>query len=361
METDRASLADQATDAEMEAELAGLLQEVAVLRATSVTSMMQTGGLFDDMIDELNQPPAEISKEDRGEAEDKVAQVFRQMIEGERSCSELEQELTLWTDSGFFDAIPGMVDAGTSPDSAVMIPSSGDEGEISSAHSAVLAGLGAALAAKLGGQGTAEPQTLWHYAADGKQIGPLPESDLRERVRSGQLSSHGYVWREGLSDWIAVSEAGLLEQPPQAVQQPSSPQPPASMANEEPVWLYLDANHQQVGPITQSQLQALLAANSIRHDCLVWTEGMSEWQSAAAAGLAASMVTTQDNPSCPGCGKQLAPGSKFCGGCGTKVGAAAPSPIAASGRPSCPHCQAVLKPNARFCGKCGRQLSSTVR
>lgn len=47
---------------------------------------------------------------------------------------------------------------------------------------------------------------------------------------------------------------------------------------------------------------------------------------------------------CPKCGKQNAPGSKFCFECGEKM------------QKSCPKCNAVITPGQKFCGSCGEKL-----
>jgi ribosomal protein L40E len=51
---------------------------------------------------------------------------------------------------------------------------------------------------------------------------------------------------------------------------------------------------------------------------------------------------------CPGCGAENEPGTKFCRECGAKLGAPAAS--------FCPQCGAKSEPGRRFCGECGAQL-----
>ncbi len=51
---------------------------------------------------------------------------------------------------------------------------------------------------------------------------------------------------------------------------------------------------------------------------------------------------------CPDCGAENEPGTKFCRECGTKLGA----PVAAF----CPDCGAKCEPGRKFCGECGAQL-----
>jgi len=47
----------------------------------------------------------------------------------------------------------------------------------------------------------------WHYELGGQQLGPVPESELRELYRSGKISGNNLVWRAGLPDWQPYSIA----------------------------------------------------------------------------------------------------------------------------------------------------------
>jgi hypothetical protein len=53
----------------------------------------------------------------------------------------------------------------------------------------------------------------WHYELGGQQLGPVPESELRELYRSGKITGNTLVWREGLPDWQPYSLA-CPEAPP---------------------------------------------------------------------------------------------------------------------------------------------------
>lgn len=70
---------------------------------------------------------------------------------------------------------------------------------------------------------------------------------------------------------------------------------------------------------------------------------------------------TVETPStCPGCGKPLTPGKKFCSNCGTPVSVPAPAaPVTAPPPPSlvCTECGNPIKPGAKFCAKCGKKLT----
>jgi len=47
----------------------------------------------------------------------------------------------------------------------------------------------------------------WYYVEAGKQAGPVEEAQLDELARSGQIQSDTLVWREGMANWQAYSEA----------------------------------------------------------------------------------------------------------------------------------------------------------
>ncbi len=62
---------------------------------------------------------------------------------------------------------------------------------------------------------------------------------------------------------------------------------------------------------------------------------------------------------CPGCGKPIVNGSKFCPSCGTTapVPAPAPTPVApAAVQPICPFCGQALAADAVFCATCGNKI-----
>ena len=44
-------------------------------------------------------------------------------------------------------------------------------------------------------------ESVWYYAHDGAQTGPVSFGDLRAAVASGQLVAEDLVWKEGTVDW----------------------------------------------------------------------------------------------------------------------------------------------------------------
>lgn len=56
-----------------------------------------------------------------------------------------------------------------------------------------------------------DPQeTLWFYAEDGEQHGPLTEVKLRTLLDKGRLSAKTLVWSEGMANWVAAERVEVL-------------------------------------------------------------------------------------------------------------------------------------------------------
>ena len=62
-------------------------------------------------------------------------------------------------------------------------------------------------------------EAKWYYAVNEESVGPLSTQDLELSFQNGQIALDSYVWRDGLSDWMAleaVSELDYLKSPVQA-------------------------------------------------------------------------------------------------------------------------------------------------
>ena len=58
---------------------------------------------------------------------------------------------------------------------------------------------------------------MWYYARDGKQDGPHSDDSMQELARSGVIDSATLVWREGMAEWQAISQAAPHLLPPASV------------------------------------------------------------------------------------------------------------------------------------------------
>jgi len=53
--------------------------------------------------------------------------------------------------------------------------------------------------------------TSWFFAADGKQHGPYPETDIRNLIASGAIRADTLVWTEGMASWQKAGDIpGLM-------------------------------------------------------------------------------------------------------------------------------------------------------
>ncbi len=63
----------------------------------------------------------------------------------------------------------------------------------------------------------------WHYARQGKQLGPVSAAELKHLAAGGQIAPTDMVWKDGMAKWASASSvSGLFDSdaPP-----PSSPPP----------------------------------------------------------------------------------------------------------------------------------------
>jgi uncharacterized RDD family membrane protein YckC len=117
---------------------------------------------------------------------------------------------------------------------------------------------------------------------------------------------------------VAASSASLREA--EGVESISSgPPPPVAV----PEWHY-SLNGTQSGPVTLSQLRALLSAGTIGRSDHVWKPGMPAWttpdQIAEVVGHAPSASADARPPStCPGCGQAVGANAEACPKCGTRI------------------------------------------
>ncbi len=66
----------------------------------------------------------------------------------------------------------------------------------------------------------------WFYVEGGKQLGPISESKLDAKMADGTLCADTKIWKEGMGDWISVSErqkVSVVEETP--VKEDRSKQP----------------------------------------------------------------------------------------------------------------------------------------
>ncbi|MDB4354228.1 GYF domain-containing protein [Akkermansiaceae bacterium] len=50
----------------------------------------------------------------------------------------------------------------------------------------------------------------WYYGKGGQQEGPLDEAAMRARITAGQVAPSDLVWREGMAEWLPLSQVAEL-------------------------------------------------------------------------------------------------------------------------------------------------------
>lgn len=51
-----------------------------------------------------------------------------------------------------------------------------------------------------------QPSSLFYVVVDGKQVGPLSESEIARLVMQNKINASTYVWKPGLPSWKIASE-----------------------------------------------------------------------------------------------------------------------------------------------------------
>jgi len=75
--------------------------------------------------------------------------------------------------------------------------------------------------------------TEWYYSKMGLQQGPVPEDELRTKIRRGEIDGANLVWREGMAEWTPLSRVPELVGPPLAPA-PASAAPPRETSFAKP-------------------------------------------------------------------------------------------------------------------------------
>lgn len=52
--------------------------------------------------------------------------------------------------------------------------------------------------------------TQWYYTKVGLKQGPVPENELLQKIRRAEIDGNNLVWREGLPDWLPLSQVPEL-------------------------------------------------------------------------------------------------------------------------------------------------------
>ena len=63
----------------------------------------------------------------------------------------------------------------------------------------------------------------WYYAAEGRKVGPISKSDLKQLVQTRQVNARTKVWRPGLEKWVELGSLLKQRSNPQPARTPNLP------------------------------------------------------------------------------------------------------------------------------------------
>ena len=85
--------------------------------------------------------------------------------------------------------------------------------------------------------------TAWYYSRNGVETGPVTSRELADLARSGQLLPTDFVWKEGITEWLAAGKVkGLFPTPAPSSSPVPTPAPPAPPAESSPPGVAAAAN-----------------------------------------------------------------------------------------------------------------------
>jgi len=93
------------------------------------------------------------------------------------------------------------------------------------------------------------PGANWHFNIGGELNGPVSIVDLRAMIHSGKLHTTDFVWKDGMPEWVPISQIPELQPPPQ-----SAPPMPLQAAPQ----LHYDGIHRTSGLAVASLVMGII-------------------------------------------------------------------------------------------------------
>lgn len=118
---------------------------------------------------------------------------------------------------------------------------------------------------------------MWYISAGLKPLGPLPLTEIHEKIKKGHISPYDLISKEDTAEWKPAKdweEVRRLGFPAfEAV---------GTERNDEVIWVILrldraEEKYHQEGPLDGHQILASLQAGKLQGDDLVWKKGLSGW------------------------------------------------------------------------------------
>lgn len=119
----------------------------------------------------------------------------------------------------------------------------------------------------------------WYYNRNLKPQGPISTSEMREKLRTGEVGPRDLICAHEDGRWQAAMEWGVFEQNLFPAAQEFIPGADIVADAKEWVLLVHDADKRllQEGPFSLADLQAGLQDRKIHPDQFVWKAGLTGW------------------------------------------------------------------------------------
>ena len=126
----------------------------------------------------------------------------------------------------------------------------------------------------------------WFLRAAGRITGPYSRAQLAElRQRSRfmafhEVSPNKVLWSPAVDlfpELFGQAVAVPVNNPGTGSPQTTHGRPPGPTATREIEYLHLDGKDQQIGPVTESKLRAMVESGELSPSTRIWTSGMSAW------------------------------------------------------------------------------------
>jgi hypothetical protein len=102
----------------------------------------------------------------------------------------------------------------------------------------------------------------WYVAEDGAPHGPM----TLEEALARDVSPDTLVWRDGMAEWRPASEVAEFAAAAPALEETADDRE-----------YYVDKGGTAEGPVGREVIETRVAAGDLRHETLIWFEGLEEW------------------------------------------------------------------------------------
>lgn len=109
----------------------------------------------------------------------------------------------------------------------------------------------------------------WYYADNDKSHGPYTINQMKDFYQSNVINKDTYVWKQGMENWIAFNQSGLIDN--------SLLDSSTDLSSSDEVrWFYYDGKD-VVGPYNEDDLMYLHTNGIVLEDTYICEEGTENW------------------------------------------------------------------------------------